>query len=86
MSTVHIGRPEGRLRRWLRVADGTVDGDEAVDERSMRVLEVGFAGIILGMVALLSFAQAPAGPSLGVVEILGLGGVLFVGALVALIR
>lgn len=80
-------RPRFRTRR--RATPSTALGVTPVrslDHRSMRVLEVGMAGVALGVAGLLSFAEPTAQQSLGATDALAIGVLLYIVALVSLIR
>lgn len=81
--TERIARPE-RRPHWGGGAS-RIGAGEPLDERSMRALEVLIAGLVLGVVGLLSLVQPVDGQS-GMVNALALGCVLFVVALLSLVR
>lgn len=60
--------------------------EPALDHRSMRALELGMAGVAFAVAALLSLAEPAGGESLLKTDLLAAGAVLFIVALVALVR
>lgn len=62
------------------------DADPALDQRSMRALELGMAGVAFAVAALLSLAEPAGAQSMLGTDLLAAGAVLFIVALVALVR
>ncbi|MFN8629749.1 MAG: hypothetical protein U0838_05315 [Chloroflexota bacterium] len=81
-------RPERRTHRWFRL--GRVQREPTAlderDDRSMRRLELAVAGCALFVVVLLSFSRPSGADAIRTIEIIAIGGVLFISALVSLIR
>lgn len=62
------------------------DAEPALDQRSMRALELGMAGVAFAVAALLSLAEPAGAHSMVGTDLLAAGAVLFIVALVALVR
>jgi hypothetical protein len=84
-------RPERRSHRWFRLGSARPEREgverlDDLDERSMRRLELAVAGSALLVVVLLSFSRPSGADAVRTIEIVTVGGVLFISALVSLIR
>lgn len=86
MHPERIARPERRSHRWFRLGSTPDVQPDPLDDRSMRWLELGVAGFALAVVVLLSIVHPSDAGWLRTAELVLVGGVLFVSALVSFIR
>jgi hypothetical protein len=95
MSPERAVRPDRRVHRWFREGADLADWPTAssrpepldpLEERSMRRLELAVAGSALLVVVLMSFSQPTDASALRTIGIVTVGGVLFISALVSVIR